>query len=124
MPAQQDIELSLPGTATLTAPLFVADRPGFLSAADWSAQGATDGTKTVQLKNNTQNVNLTGALTVSGLAALARTPFVMASTNKGLNKNDVIVAIYTVSVAGSVGPGEATVGMTIDDPLGVGYIGG
>lgn len=124
MPVQQDIELSLPGTATLTVPLFIADRPGYISAADWSAQGATDGTKTVQLKNNTQNKNITAALTVSALAALARTPFVLASTNVGFNKNDVIVAIYTVSVAGTVGPGEASVGMTIDDPLGVGYIGG
>lgn len=119
-----DIELSLPGTATLTVPLFVADRSGYLSAADWSCQGAVDGAKTATIKNNTQNVNLSAALTINGLSALARTPFVMASTNKGFNKNDVIVLIYTVNTAGSVGPGEATVGHTIDDPIGVGYIGG
>jgi hypothetical protein len=110
--------LSLPGTATLTVPLFVAESDGEIISADYVAQGATDGTKTAQIKNNTQNFNITNALTISGVAALTKAPFVMASTNAPIRKGDVIVLIYTVTVAGAVGPGEAAVDCVFQEPVG------
>jgi len=110
--------LTLAGTATLTVPLFVAESDGEIQSADYVASGATDGTKTIQLKNNTQNFNITAALTVSGIAALTKTSFVMASTNAPIRKGDVIVAIYTVTVAGTVGPGEASIDTLFQEPVG------
>ncbi len=110
--------LTLAGTATITVPLFVAESDGEIQSADYVAQVATDGTKTIQLKNNTQNFNITAALTVSGIAALTKTPFVMASTNAPIRKGDVIVAIYTVTVAGTVGPGEASIDCVFQEPVG------
>lgn len=122
--AIREITLSLTGTSTKTVPLWVAQRGGTLRSGDWAAEGATDGAKTVTIKNATQNVNLTAALTINGVAALARASFALASTNVAINPGDVIVAVYTVNTAGSVAPGESAVTLTIDDILGQGGIGG
>lgn len=117
---REPFNLSLPGVATITVPLCVAETDGDVLSADWSCQGAVDGTKTIQLKNQTQNANITAALTINGLAALARTPFVMVN-HPPHKKGDVLVAIYTATVAGSVGPGEATVSATMAEPIGSGF---
>jgi hypothetical protein len=119
MRATQNI--SIAGTATLAPiPIFVAEQDGFLRAADWSCFGATDGAKTAILRNATQNINLTALLTINGLAALARTPFVMATTNALIKKGDVITVTYTVGTAGTVAPGETSIGLIVDDPAYVG----
>lgn len=113
--------ITIAGVATLAPiPLFIAERDEYLRAADWSCFGAVDGAKTAIIRNATQNINLTALLTINGLAALARTPFVMASTNALIKKGDVITVTYTVGTAGTVGPGETSVGVIVDDPIGVG----
>jgi hypothetical protein len=112
--------VSLPGVATITVPVFVAEQDTYIIAADWAHQGAVDGTKTVQLKDNTGNFNITAALTINGVAALTKTPFVMASTNAPIKKGDVVVCIYTCTVAGAVGAGESTISTQQQDAVGIG----
>jgi N-acetylmuramic acid 6-phosphate (MurNAc-6-P) etherase len=109
------------GTATRTVPLYICEQDGYIQAADYAASGATDGTKTAQLRNQTQAFNITNALTISALAALARTPFVIATTNAPNKKGDVIVIIYTVTVAGTVSPGEVSIDTDDGEPIGIGH---
>lgn len=99
------------GSTTATVPLFVAQRRMRIRSASWVAQNATDGAKTCQLKNNTKTVNPSAALTVNGVAALAAAPFVLSTTESDLilNTGDVLVAVYTVTTAGTVQPGEVSV---------------
>jgi len=101
-------------------PIYIAEQDGYLRAADWSCFGATDGVKTALIRNATQNIALSAALTINGLAALARTPFVLAVTNALIKKGDVITVTYTVSTAGTVAPGETSIGLIVDDPVGAG----
>lgn len=113
--------ISIAGTATLAPiPILIAEQDGYLRAADYSCFGATDGAKTLTLRNATQNIALTAALTINGLTALARTPFVLASTNALIKKGDVITATYTVGTAGTVAPGETSIGLIVDEPTGQG----
>lgn len=102
------------GTATVTLPLLVANSKMKIRRATWVAQNATDGTKTAQLKNNTKAGTpffTTPATTVSGLAALAAADLLVTTveSDKVINKSDVLVVVYTVSVAGAVQPGEVRV---------------
>lgn len=97
------------GTATVTIPLFVARKAGKLEGADYCAQNATDGAKTVQLVNSTSGVNLTNALSVNGVSALTKAAFVLATTNTDMAVGDVISAVYTVTTAGTVQPGEIAI---------------
>lgn len=107
-----DWSVSLTGTSTLTVPVFLAPQRLHIRKLAYSASGATDGAKTIKIHNQTQNVDITTALTINGLAALANTPFVMndaagggADSNLYVAPSDVIVAVYTVTTAGAVAPG-------------------
>src|SRR5512142_1145784 len=99
------------GTTTVTIPLFVALRRLKFRSLNYVAQNATDGTKTLQIKNNTRTVFPTAALTVSGIAALTAASFVNSTTDSDLivNAGDVVVGVYTVTTAGTVQPGELRV---------------
>lgn len=96
------------GTTTVTIPLFVAVRRLKWRSGKYAAQNATDGAKTLQIKNNTRTVFPTAALSVNGIAALAAADFVNSTTDSDLiiNTGDVVVGVYTVTTAGTVQPGE------------------
>jgi len=117
---REPINLTITTTVTQTLPLLVAETDGDILSADWCPQNAVDGAKTVKIRNQTQGVDYTALLTINGLAALSRTPFVMVN-HPALKKGDVLVAVYTVNTAGSVAPGEASVSMTMIEPIGQGF---
>jgi hypothetical protein len=92
----------------------------FIQAATYAAQGATDGTKTVQLfgVDAVGTFAITNILTVSGLAALARTAFVMATTNRKLLNGGLVYAAYVVGTAGTIAPGETAITLDVQEPIG------
>jgi hypothetical protein len=123
MSLQEYSGLDIAGTATRTVPLLRAIRPGRLVGASIRVETAPDGTKTVKIRNNTRGVDMTAALTVSGLAALAGAAFVVNTDGSAdYTIGDSIDLVYTVTVAGTVGLGCAAVAMDCNE--GVGYEGG
>jgi hypothetical protein len=117
--------ISIAGTATLAPiPVYIAEQDGVVRSADYSCFGATDGVKSLLLRNATQNKDISSALSINGLTALARTPFAIpaqsATVSQQVKKGDVLTATYTVGTAGSVAPGETSIGLVIDDPMALG----
>ena len=110
--------LTLTGTATRTVTMFKATQRMILRKATWSQELAVDGTKTITVQNNTTTVNMTTALTINGLGALGSANFVLnnainggSDSNMVVKTGDVIVCVYTVTVAGSVAPSECSISL-------------
>lgn len=119
----RDISVDLPGTATRTVPAFRAIRPGRLIAASYAQELDADGTKNIKIRNATRAVDMTAALDVAALAALAGAAMVVNTDGSAdYTIGDLIVFVYTVTVAGASGAGAVTVGMDINE--GPAYVGG
>jgi hypothetical protein len=120
---QQTFNLDIDGTATRDFPLFKAPAAGpgssgTLVRATYTQELDADGDKTIKIRNLTTSVDLTNTLDVDALGADAGADMVLASTNVAWKAGDLIGAVYTVTTAGSVAPGECT--LTIQADLGVG----
>ncbi len=99
------------GTTTVTIPLFRLTNKERLLAATFVQDNDTDGDKVIKIRNLTRSVDLTANLDVDALAADSGADFVLVTVESDLigNVGDIIGAVYTVTTAGTVQPGELNV---------------
>lgn len=106
--------IAIAGTATRTIPLVRAQRGGRLVGATFCQEADTDGTKTAKIRNLTRAVDMTAALDIAALAALAAADFVVNQDGSAdFSKNDLLALVYTVTVAGAAGPTNAGVSLDV-----------
>jgi hypothetical protein len=119
--------VDLDATATRTVPLFQVPARGermTLEDANYTQELDADGTKTVKIRNRTKSRDLTAELDVDALAAQASGAFVLtAGVNKDVDPGDQLELVYTVTVAGTVAPGETAIYMRFRSGR-PGFIGG
>lgn len=114
----RNFNLNIPATATRTVPLMRATKPGRLVKASFFQELDADGTKTVQVRNATRGVNMSAALDVAALAAQAGAAIVCNSDGSAdFNENDLLVLVYTVTVAGAVAPGDIAVELDLTEGI-------
>lgn len=121
--------VAVTGTATRTIPLFRAVGPGQIcGVASVAQEAATDGTKTVKIRNVTRGVDMTADTAINGLGAGGSTLLALAAQgNRHWRAGDVIALVYTVTAAGAQAPTNLGVDLDLEytsQARGTGAIGG
>lgn len=126
---RQHYQLAIGLLVTRTITLFRAVNPGQLCGeATLAQETATDGTKSVKIRNLTRGVDMTEDKAISGLGAGGSTTLALGTVgNRQWRKGDVIAAVYTATVAGAVAPTNLSIDLDMEyasQARGMGEIGG
>ena len=109
------------GTSDITSPFFVAVERMFARRATFApaTTNVTGTTTTIKIRNFTQSVDITTALSLTGDTANIAIPFVMNDTAHGgadsnllILPNDVVQYVYVHGTA-TVGPGFAAITLEV-----------
>jgi len=120
-PETYDFQTQNLGTASITAPVMVAIERMYVKAAKFvpATTNVTGTTTTIKIRNFTQSVDITTALSLTGDTASTGLSFVLNNTAGGgadsnllILPNDVIQYVYVFGTA-TVGPGFAAITMEV-----------
>jgi hypothetical protein len=108
------VAVDIDGTATRTFPLFRAPYSLRIRSADFLQEADADGDKTVKLRDETAAADLSAALDIDALGALAGGTIVLSDSDTRIAAGNVVSLVYTVVTAGVQAPDECTVALDLE----------